>query len=282
MVCAFVCAWARYPCLNERFRFKSRYHPDENYKRRNEQNQNVVNRCEVFMDLMDKGWLNDVVAESDKANELVRFLDAVVIKLEGGSDQDVKTLLDGTPDVEELPAPAPDTKKEPIDVEEIEDLGTNGAAKTTETNGEHRHEAGSGSESGAYNTESESHSDDDDQAGKAKKRKRRSNKRKEAGAASDKKRLLHKTTSIFMRNLAPSVTKQDLEQVAKNYEGFKRVSLSDPAPERGFLRRGWITFESYVDVKKICWSLQNIKVCSSRQKYFYLRALFSSNSFKIS
>ena len=63
-----------------------------------------------------------------------------------------------------------------------------------------------------------------------------------------------------MRNLAPSVTKQDLEDLCKGHEGFKRVALSDPAPDRGFFRRGWITFESNVDVKKICWSLQNIKL----------------------
>jgi len=63
-----------------------------------------------------------------------------------------------------------------------------------------------------------------------------------------------------MRNLAPSVTKQDLENLCKSYEGFKRVALSDPAPERGFFRRGWITFDSNIDVKKICWSLQNIKL----------------------
>ena len=63
-----------------------------------------------------------------------------------------------------------------------------------------------------------------------------------------------------MRNLAPSVSKSDLEVLCRNYEGFKRVALSDPAPERGFFRRGWITFDAHVDVKKICWSLQNIKI----------------------
>jgi hypothetical protein len=71
---------------------------------------------------------------------------------------------------------------------------------------------------------------------------------------------LHRTSSIFMRNLAPCVTKADLETLCRNYDGFKRVALSDPTAERGFFRRGWITFESNVDVKKICWSLQNIKI----------------------
>lgn len=63
-----------------------------------------------------------------------------------------------------------------------------------------------------------------------------------------------------MRNLAPSVTKQDLENLCKSYDGYKRVAISDPAPERGFFRRGWVSFESQVDVKKICWNLQNAKI----------------------
>ncbi len=58
------------------FRFKQRYHPDENFKRRNEQNQHVLNRLEVFVDLMNKGWLNDVNVEYDKSEELTRLLDA--------------------------------------------------------------------------------------------------------------------------------------------------------------------------------------------------------------
>jgi hypothetical protein len=57
-------------------RFKSKYHPDENYKRRNEQNQFVLNRLDVFMELMGKGWLDDVSAEFEKSKELTRFLDA--------------------------------------------------------------------------------------------------------------------------------------------------------------------------------------------------------------
>ena len=57
-------------------RFKSRYHPDECYKRRNEQNQFILNRLDVFMELMRAGWLDDVSVEYDKSKELIRFLDA--------------------------------------------------------------------------------------------------------------------------------------------------------------------------------------------------------------
>lgn len=56
--------------------FKSRYYPDESVKRRNEQNQAVVNRLDVFMDLYKKGWLDDVSVQADKSRELTRFLDA--------------------------------------------------------------------------------------------------------------------------------------------------------------------------------------------------------------
>jgi RNA recognition motif-containing protein len=126
----------------------------------------------------------------------------------------------------------------------------------------------SGSESGAY-TDSDSDSEDKKRENGKKKRSKLENSngngRKNSSAAADEqqrqqKRQLHKTTSLFMRNLAPSVTKQDLENLVRGYEGFKRVALSDPAPERGFYRRGWATFESHVDVKKICWALQNVKV----------------------
>ena len=109
----------------------------------------------------------------------------------------------------------------------------------------------SGSESGAY-----SDSDDDDADHSKKKKPKTSSSQ----PSNQPDKQLHRTSSIFMRNLAPSVTKQDLENLCRNYDGFKRVALSDPAPERGFYRRGWITFESNVDVKKICWSMQNIKI----------------------
>lgn len=241
--------------------FKLRYHPDENFKRHNEHNQFILNRLEVFMDLMDKGWLENVSIEADKSKEITRFLDAVVIKLEGGTDHDLK-ILDTNEEV----------KVEDNDVTEVENpdksaakMDTNGNEsidQTAENNTENgksqkRKADDSGSESGAY-TESEN-DDDGEKSGEKRKKKSGSRKASEKKKPTDNKDL-HKTCSIFMRNLAPSVTKQDLENLCKDYEGFKRVAISDPAPERGFFRRGWITFESHIDVKKICWNLQNTKI----------------------
>ena len=75
-----------------------------------------------------------------------------------------------------------------------------------------------------------------------------------------KPRALHKTTSIFLRNLAPTITKQEVEAMCKRYPGFLRAAIADPQPERRWFRRGWITFERDVKIKEICYSLNNIRL----------------------
>lgn len=73
-------------------------------------------------------------------------------------------------------------------------------------------------------------------------------------------RPLHRTNSIFLRNLAPTITKQEVEAMCKRYPGFMRVALQDPQPERRFFRRGWVTFAKRVNIKEICWNLNNIRL----------------------
>jgi hypothetical protein len=58
------------------FRFKYKYHPDEYPKRRDEQRQIIKKRLEVFMDLFNKGYLNDVSVDIEDQRGLTRFLDA--------------------------------------------------------------------------------------------------------------------------------------------------------------------------------------------------------------
>jgi hypothetical protein len=71
---------------------------------------------------------------------------------------------------------------------------------------------------------------------------------------------LHKTSSIFVRNLAPTITKAEVEALCKRYDGFLRVAIADPAVERRWFRRGWITFKRDVNIKEICWNLNNIRL----------------------
>ncbi|KAK7086724.1 hypothetical protein SK128_028093 [Halocaridina rubra] len=75
-----------------------------------------------------------------------------------------------------------------------------------------------------------------------------------------KPRALHKTASIFLRNLAPTITKQEVEAMCRRYNGFLRAAIADPQPERRWFRRGWVTFKRHVNIKDICWNLNNIRL----------------------
>ncbi|XP_055692355.1 serrate RNA effector molecule homolog isoform X5 [Lutzomyia longipalpis] len=73
-------------------------------------------------------------------------------------------------------------------------------------------------------------------------------------------RELHKTSSIFLRNLTPTITKAEVEAMCRKYDGFLRVAIADPLAERRWFRRGWVTFKRDVNIKEICWNLNNIRL----------------------
>lgn len=57
--------------------------------------------------------------------------------------------------------------------------------------------------------------------------------------------------------------------MCKRYPGFLRAAIADPTPERRFFRRGWVTFEKSVNIKEICWNLNNIRVSISSDVFRY-------------
>merc|ERR1719319_1687529 len=75
-----------------------------------------------------------------------------------------------------------------------------------------------------------------------------------------KPRALHRTSSIFLRNLAPTITKQEVESICRRYNGFLRSCVADPAPDKRWFRRGWVTFKRDVKIKEICFNLNNIRI----------------------
>lgn len=105
--------------MNFFHRFKIKYHPEESVARKEEQlaslkvchNFDIVliliwgfplvipmlsfvlqNRLNVFLELLEQGELDKVSVDVDKTEKLIRLLDTVVIKLEGGTDEDLKAL----------------------------------------------------------------------------------------------------------------------------------------------------------------------------------------------
>ncbi|XP_062840632.1 serrate RNA effector molecule homolog isoform X3 [Anolis carolinensis] len=294
--------------------FRSKYHPDEAGRRKQEAHSGLQNRLSVFLYLMDNGWFEGLQLDIDKAPAIIKVLDAAVIKMEGGSENDLKILEQEEEEerqekaelakkeenrlleLERKASEKDDGKKEEAkkasDEEAAEDKAKNASEeeeeeKRTEKKEEPDKEAPkksshkrkrkrSGDDS--YDEGSVSESDSESESGRPEEDDKEEEKPKEekaAGAAAKegeespkakekdgepKPRPLHKTCSLFVRNIAPNISQAEIVALCKRYPGFMRVALSDPQPERRFFRRGWITFDRSVNIKEICWNLQNIRL----------------------
>lgn len=59
-------------------------------KRKGEQKDSLLKRGKVFSDFWEQKKFQDVSVDVDKADQLTRVLDKVVIVLEGGNENDFK------------------------------------------------------------------------------------------------------------------------------------------------------------------------------------------------
>ncbi|KAJ8970602.1 hypothetical protein NQ314_001137, partial [Rhamnusium bicolor] len=319
-------------------------------------------RVEVFLDLLKAGKIGGVTVDCAKTNELLKLLDTVVIKLEGGTDEDLALLEQ---EYEEMEQKYREQKAKEAEVEKVKEAKEAEAAAKKEDgeiesektkveeenkpNGEtddskdeegeisnnkeetaaeneeeekkdeekpvieeeeekkqeepkekdeeekddekekdekmeedekkvedadekkenKRKRSYSGSSSGSSSSSSDSEEENEKKDDKEEKEaEKESEEKKEDDIQSvdddsnkpEKPKALHKTTSIFLRNLAPTITKQEVEAMCSRYDGFLRVALADPQPERRWLRRGWVTFKREANIKEICWNLNNIRL----------------------
>uniref|UniRef100_A0A6J0U415 Serrate RNA effector molecule homolog n=1 Tax=Pogona vitticeps TaxID=103695 RepID=A0A6J0U415_9SAUR len=287
--------------------FRSKYHPDEAGRRKQESHNALQNRLNVFLYLMDNGWFENLQLDIDKANTIIKVLDAAVIKMEGGTENDLK-ILDQEEEEERQEKAEPgkkeenrlseldrkgsekDDKKEEAKKTSNEETAEDKAKKASESEEKRaekkdepdkeakktshkRKRKHSGDDS--YDEGSVSESDSESESGRPEEDEKEGEKPKEEKAATKegeespkakekegepKPRPLHKTCSLFIRNIAPNISQAEIVALCKRYPGFMRVALSDPQPERRFFRRGWVTFDRSVNIKEICWNLQNIRL----------------------
>ena len=93
--------------------------------------------------------------------------------------------------------------------------------------------------------------------------------RLEGGSEEDKMSLklgvspdqeLHKTTSIHLRTIHPTVRREEIEAVCIKYPGYLRVALSDPIPDNRWLRKAWISFSRDAKIKEICLNISSVRL----------------------
>lgn len=280
---------------------------------------------------MENGWFDGVYLEIEQSQTIMKVLDAAVIKMEGGTDHDLRILDLPSEEEEEREKLASvategpkkeesnkiseserkgqtsaEEKNEKEEEDEEEDSASKEKDKTQTAESEDiKEEAGkspakeempqpkkprrkrkrsgdSDDEGSASESESDSDSDSNSNSSDNKPEKREEEKEEEEEegeedkpkdiSEDDKKeekkpkddsprpRPLHKTCSLFMRSIAPTISKGEIIALCRRFPGFLRVCLSDPHPERRFFRRCWVTFDRSVNIKEVCWSLQNIRL----------------------
>lgn len=265
-------------------RFKIKYHPDEKPKRESEQQAVVQRRLAVFNELVASGWIDSTAVDVENAEKIIKILDAAVIKLEGGTDVDLQIL--DQPELEEaaaksemplfapevtkplVAAAAPDPSGEKTTAEDgVRDENSQEAtpAAVSEEQGEPQvkpepaDEAateGNGQIESAPNEDSQTSSTDqpgekESGAGESVAPEPQSTEKVEEEASGP--RPLHRTASIFLRNLPPNITRSEVLDVCRRFNGFLRLAIAEPNVERRFYRRGWATFKCNVSIKDICW-----------------------------
>ncbi|XP_069366513.1 serrate RNA effector molecule homolog isoform X24 [Paralichthys olivaceus] len=302
-------------------RFRSKYHPDEASRLKAEAQSALHNRVNVFTFLMENGWFDNVSLDIEQTPAIIKVLDAAVIKMEGGTDHDLR-ILDLPSEEEEgreksisVSGGAEPPKREDLktldsdrkpsvekDKNEKEESNSANTENVTAVEGEdvkeetekeaakeempetkkrrkRKHSGDSDDEGSASDSDSDSDSDSncsdkpvkkevvedkDEEEGEEEKQKENSEEEKKEEMKpkddSPRPRPLHRTCSLFMRSIAPTISKAEIIALCRRYPGFLRVCLSDPHPERRFFRRCWVTFDRSVNIKEVCWNLQNIRL----------------------
>ncbi|XP_019941690.2 serrate RNA effector molecule homolog isoform X5 [Paralichthys olivaceus] len=299
--------------------FRSKYHPDEASRLKAEAQSALHNRVNVFTFLMENGWFDNVSLDIEQTPAIIKVLDAAVIKMEGGTDHDLR-ILDLPSEEEEgreksisVSGGAEPPKREDLktldsdrkpsvekDKNEKEESNSANTENVTAVEGEdvkeetekeaakeempetkkrrkRKHSGDSDDEGSASDSDSDSDSDsncsdkpvkkevveDKDEEEEEKQKENSEEEKKEEMKPKDdspRPRPLHRTCSLFMRSIAPTISKAEIIALCRRYPGFLRVCLSDPHPERRFFRRCWVTFDRSVNIKEVCWNLQNIRL----------------------
>merc|ERR1712098_747649 len=75
--------------------FREKYHPVDGKKKKDSVQNRVKKRLEIYQDLVEKSeMLKSLPLDSDSEKKILKLLNTVVIKIEGGKEEDLKVLED--------------------------------------------------------------------------------------------------------------------------------------------------------------------------------------------
>jgi len=247
--------------------FEEKYHPLKSVERCDVVRHGIRKRLKLFLDFFEEGLLDMFKLSITNSVEVLKLLDKSVIKLDGGTEEDLKAL--------DLPPPKPEPPEdgeEPKTEDEI-NSEVNGA-KSQDAKKPYSYDA-DGAEDGedpddplppgvepddeaAPGCEDEDPkdtvviNDDGEENGESEK--------KEGSEYVYDGSQVKRPYSLYMRGVSAVITRADLEAVCKRYPGFLRIAMSDPSADKQFARRAWASFDHTVNIKDICWNLSNIRV----------------------
>lgn len=191
--------------------FRHRYHPTESSVRRQQLRQHLLRRRRVFFECLQRGLFDKVNLDADRINDLLRTLDTIAIRLEGGDDRDLIVLDHELSSLDKLIKSTDanrNVKAEPEDINVQMDSDLNG----------------------------------------------------NLDLKSLLERPLHKTTSLFLRQLPLELAREELEQLFEKHH-FLRIALADPHfDDSGVTRKAWVSFARNADIKQIYLELNGVKV----------------------
>lgn len=186
--------------------------------------QSYQHRLNVFMELLEANYFDNVSLDVDKGDQIVKVLDAAVIKLEGGTDFDLTSLNteleeNKTDSVFSIDSSSttkasftPDDDKGENKATENENDNDNNDVEMKD-NEEEKPEDGEATNTPKADMNEESADGEFIEEGEDVGKDIDDQEKNENTENEKKPRPLHKTCSIFFRNLAPSITRQEIEDV---------------------------------------------------------------------
>jgi len=235
--------------------FRDKYHPDASDERNGQFKEAVKARFDAWNKLASiEGVFDDQILDDTKEERTIKLLENAVMLMEGASEEDVKLINS---------APPPKTaEKSNADTSKSEGEGEDDDKKRDKFS-RHNDDASDDEKSGKEDSKDDSKEESKEEAKK--------DEDEEDGEVNDPNDILEKKrnealkritttySSIFMRSLPPTISRQDISNMCKKFDGFIRVAFSHPQDER-FNRRCWVTFNNNVNIKDICWNLNNIRL----------------------